>query len=52
MVIKIELNQFTPKERAAYTRYISELEKFEENPNQSVGIYVEQFAENIPGKLP
>ncbi|MFW9895761.1 MAG: long-chain-acyl-CoA synthetase [Candidatus Thorarchaeota archaeon] len=46
----MELN-FTPKERAAYDRYLIELKKLEENPNQSVGIYVEQFAENIPDKV-
>ncbi|MFW9821852.1 MAG: long-chain-acyl-CoA synthetase [Candidatus Thorarchaeota archaeon] len=44
-------SNFTPKERAAYDRYLRELKKLEENPNQSVGIYVEQFAKNIPDKV-
>ncbi|MBY8983995.1 MAG: long-chain-acyl-CoA synthetase [Candidatus Lokiarchaeota archaeon] len=42
---------FTPKERAAYDRYTSEVKKLTENPNQSVGIYVEQFAESQPEKI-
>ena len=42
---------FTPKERAAYDRYISEVEKLVDNPNQSVGIYIEQLAEKNPDKI-
>jgi acyl-CoA synthetase (AMP-forming)/AMP-acid ligase II len=49
-VIKIESN-FSVKERAAYDRYAIELKKLEDNPNQSVGIYVEQFAQTIPDKI-
>lgn len=49
-MIKIESN-YTPKEQAAYDRYTSEVKKLTENPNQSVGIYVEQFAENVPGNI-
>jgi citronellyl-CoA synthetase len=39
-------SNFTPKEQETYDRYILELEKLEKNPNQSVGIYVEQHAVN------
>ncbi|MHA1987569.1 MAG: long-chain-acyl-CoA synthetase [Promethearchaeota archaeon] len=42
---------FTPKERDAYDRYLIELKKFEDNPNQSVGIFVEQFGTSIPDKI-
>jgi acyl-CoA synthetase (AMP-forming)/AMP-acid ligase II len=44
-------SNFTPKERTAYDRYLLELKKLEDNPNQSVGIYIEQFAENAPDKI-
>jgi citronellyl-CoA synthetase len=44
-------SNFTPKERAAYDRYLLEVKKLEDNPNQSVGIYVEQFAETKPDKI-
>ncbi|MHA2340090.1 MAG: AMP-binding protein, partial [Candidatus Hodarchaeales archaeon] len=44
-------SNFTPKERAAYDRYLLELKKLEDNPNQSVGIYIEQFAEKTPDKI-
>lgn len=42
---------FTPKEQAAYDRYLLEVETFSKNPNQSVGIYIEQFAEDNPDKI-
>jgi len=42
---------FTPKEQAAYDRYLLEVETFSKNPNQSVGIYIEQFAEDNPDKV-
>ena len=41
----------TPKEQAAYDRYIEEVKKLEDNPNQGLGIYVEDNAEKYPEKI-
>ncbi|MBA7554484.1 hypothetical protein ES705_47105 [subsurface metagenome] len=43
-------SNFTPKEQAAYDRYIAKAEEVWENENQSVGIYVEQLAKAYPNK--
>jgi len=44
-------SNFTPKEQAAYDRYIAKAEEVWENENQSVGIYVEQLAKAYPNKI-
>ncbi|MHA2049669.1 MAG: AMP-binding protein [Promethearchaeota archaeon] len=41
----------TPKEQVAYDRYIEEVKKLEDNPNQGLGIYVEDNAESYPEKI-
>jgi len=41
----------TDKEREAYERYALEFKKIEENPNQSVGISVENWAKEVPNKV-
>lgn len=43
-------SNFTPKEQAAYDRYIAKAEEVWENENQSVGIYVEQLTKAYPNK--
>lgn len=41
---------FTPKEQETYDRYVTKAEEVWKNENQSVGIYVEQLANNFPDK--
>lgn len=43
-------SNFTPKEQATYDRYIALAEKVFENPNQSLGTYVEHHAKISPNK--
>lgn len=43
--------KLTPKELEIYTRILKTTMDLEKNPNQSVGIYVEKNAKEIPGKI-
>ena len=45
------IDNITDKEREGFARYASEFKKIEENPNQSVGILVENWAKETPNKV-